>query len=89
MAQESTRDIVIELRTKVNALVRSVGSLADCIHGTETQPGIRSDIRALKDDVEILQGEKDKKDNRGWQTRMLIIGEIFTALGLIASIIWK
>ncbi len=89
MAQESTRDIVIATRTMVDGLVKKVDALADCIDGTNGQPGTRSDIRSLKDDVRALQAERAKKDDRRWQLRLLTVTEVLTALGLIASIVFR
>ncbi len=87
--QRSTRDIVISTETMVNGLIKKVDGLADCIHGTDAQPGMRSDIRSLKVDVNNLQEEKKKKDDRRRQLRLLTVTEVLTALGLIASIVFK
>lgn len=86
---DSIRDIVIETRTTVRNLVNVVDGLAESINGTDKNPGMRSDIRELQGSVKIIQKQKTKRDDRVWQLRVLAITEVLTALGLVASIVFR
>ena len=87
MPGSTTRDIVLRMEGKLDALINKVSTHDVDLNGNG-KPGLKACVRDLQTDVNTIKEQHKDQKNFSRQVGLLAIGEVLTVIGLAVALIF-
>ena len=87
MTQETTRDIVLRMDGKLDAVIKQVTEHHADLNGNGRN-GLKADVRDLKSDVSDIKRKHIDQDSFTRQVKLMTIERILVILGLAIALIF-